>query len=97
MPLADTIRPLHLLRRPVEIAVMVSPSEDREGFPISFTHGNQVHPLRFAVGPERIACQWWDGHDKTRDYFDVENPAGRRFWIFRVLETWKWYLHGEFE
>ena len=36
-----------------------------------------VHPVVHAVGPERIAGRWWDGHDKTRDYFDVDDPAGQ--------------------
>jgi protein ImuB len=94
---AQAFRPLHLLSRPVEVPVMVSPSEDRDGRPIMLVH--QGRPLRVvhAAGPERIAGQWWDGHDKTRDYFDVEDPAGRRLWIFRVRQTGKWYLHGIFE
>ena len=89
-------RPLALLQRPLEIGVIVTPSEDRHGRPVSFTHEGDVHRLRFAVGPERIGSVWWDGHNKTRDYFDVEDDVGERFWIFRVLETFKWYLHGHF-
>jgi protein ImuB len=73
---------------------MVSPSDDREGRPVMFSHEGQVHRVAHAVGPERIAGQWWDGHDKTRDYFDVQDEQGRRFWVFRVAETGKWYLHG---
>ena len=48
-------------------------------------------------GPERIAGQWWNGADKTRDYFDVGDMAGCRYWLFRVMETNRWYLHGIFE
>lgn len=91
------LRPLHLLPRPREILVMVSPSDDREGRPVSFTHDGDVHRITQAVGPERIAGQWWQGHLKTRDYFDVEDETGERFWIFRVRESGKWFLHGEFE
>ena len=76
---------------------MVSPSDDRDGRPISFSWRGEVHRLLHAVGPERIAGQWWQGHHKTRDYFDVEDPNGKRFWIFRVMESGKWYVHGEFE
>lgn len=90
-------RPLCLFERPVEIAVMVSPSEDREGHPIAFTYRGKQHRLRFAVGPERIAGPWWNGNHRTRDYFEVEDEIGLRFWLFRVLETWRWYLHGRFE
>jgi protein ImuB len=91
------LRPLHLLRKPMEIRAMVSPSHDRDGRPILFADRGQVHRLAHAVGPERIAGQWWQGHFKTRDYFDVEDEAGKRFWIFRVGETGRWFLHGEFE
>lgn len=76
---------------------MVSPSHDRDGRPISFSLDGQVHPVVQWVGPERIAGQWWQGRRKTRDYFDVEDNQGLRFWIFRVLETGKWYWHGTFE
>ncbi len=76
---------------------MVSPSDDAEGQPAAFTHEGQVRTIVHAVGPERIAGRWWDGHDKTRDYFDVEDASARRFWLFRVRETGRWYLHGGFE
>jgi protein ImuB len=90
-------RPLHLLPTPTEVRVMVSPSDDREGRPVMFAHEGSARRVAHFVGPERIAGRWWDGHDKTRDYFDVQDPQGRRFWIFRVTQTGKWYLHGVFE
>jgi len=76
---------------------MVTPSEDLEGSPAAFTHEGITRKVIHQVGPERIGGRWWDGHDKTRDYFDVSDPAGQRFWIFRVAQTGKWYLHGIFE
>jgi protein ImuB len=91
------VRPLHLLTTPELIGVMVSPSHDRDGRPISVSWRGQVHRLSHSIGPERIAGQWWEGHHRTRDYFDVEDEDGIRLWIFRVLETGKWYVHGEFE
>jgi protein ImuB len=89
-------RPLQLLPEPVEIRAVVTPSEDRDGRPVLFRLGRDVHELRHAIGPERISGEWWRGHDKTRDYFDVEDVEGRRFWVFRVNETSRWYLHGVF-
>jgi protein ImuB len=76
---------------------MVSPSDDRDGRPVQViwpdgTSQRIVH----ALGPDRIAGQWWRGHDKTRDYFDAEDEAGRRLWLFRVCETGRWFLHGEY-
>ena len=56
---------------------MVSPSDDRDGRPVLFRLGSDVHELRHAVGPERISGEWWRGHDKTRDYFDVEDEDGQ--------------------
>jgi protein ImuB len=100
-------RPMHLLPTPVEIRVTAEPSDESEGRPSQFTHEGRVHRVTHAVGPERIAGEWWRGHYKTRDYYDVEDTAGERFWIFRVIRREKcddgewlsarWYLHGWFE
>jgi protein ImuB len=90
------LRPLRLLAHPSPIAAVVRPSDDDQGVPIAFTHQGRVHRLRYADGPERIAGIWWEGRDKVRDYFDVEDETGRRFWMFRVLPGRQWYLHGCF-
>jgi protein ImuB len=89
-------RPLHLLQTPMEVRVMVSPSDDREGRPISFTCKGTVHAVAHAAGPERISGCWWDGHNKTRDYFDAEDKEGRRFWLFRVVQSGRWFVQGRF-
>jgi protein ImuB len=89
-------RPLHLLH-PSVVHVMVSPSEDDEGRPVLFRWGRGLHNLRYAIGPERIAGEWWRGHHHTRDYFNVEDEQGLRFWLFRVRATRKWYVQGAFE
>lgn len=90
-------RPLRLLREPQEIRVIVMPSESRDGLPVSMTRGGRVYRLPRARGPERIIGEWWDGRCKTRDYFDAEDEAGCRYWLFRVVETSRWFLHGMFE
>ena len=91
------LRPLLFLNTPAEIRVMVSPSDDRDGRPISITQSGRVRRIIHAIGPERIAGQWWEAHNKTRDYFIVEDDAAHRSWVFRVRETGRWFLHGEFE
>jgi len=89
---------LSLLDGPNSTFLMsLMPSESRDGQPVSFTHNNQVHRLIHVRGPERIAGQRWNGSGKTRDYFDVADTDGSRFWVFRVMETNRWYLHGVFE
>jgi protein ImuB len=56
-----------------------------------------------AEGPERIAMEWWRHQtpEPTRDYFRVEDDAGRRFWLYRAgipRETVRsrWFMHGLF-
>ncbi|MCH9765032.1 MAG: DNA polymerase Y family protein [Alphaproteobacteria bacterium] len=54
--------------------------------PTHFRWRRVRHHVVRASGPERILPEWWrDGERQTaaRDYYDVEDGAGRRFWIFR--------------
>jgi protein ImuB len=97
-------RPLTLFPTPIEIHVVSEPSDDRTGPPRQFTWRGDVHLLLHAVGPERIAGEWWRGHCHTRDYYDVQDQTGRRFWLFRVLHprgddavVARWFLHGRFD
>ncbi|HEX4053751.1 MAG TPA: DNA polymerase Y family protein [Tepidisphaeraceae bacterium] len=94
---AAVFRPICLLPRPRAIKVIVMPSESRDGQPVSFTDRGEVHRLVHVLGPERITGQWWNGRWKTRDYFDVFDAIGNRYWLFRVAETGTWFLHGLFE
>lgn len=102
--LAEAHRPLTLFPMPIELRVICEPSDDRTGNPRQFTRGRTVHRLIHSVGPERIGGEWWRGHQHTRDYYDVEDETGRRFWIFRVLQLHenqpihaRWFLHGRFD
>ncbi len=97
-------RPLTLFPMPIEIRVVCEPSDDRTGQPHQFAWNGQVHRVAHAVGPERIANEWWRGHRHTRDYYDVEDEVGCRFWLFRVIHVGseetlvaRWFLHGRFE
>jgi len=95
-------RPLTLLPMPQEIRVLCEPSDDRTGSPRQLMWNGQVHRLTHTVGPERIAGEWWRGHNRTRDYYDAQSHTGDRFWIFRVLKMLRediaanWFLHGAF-
>jgi protein ImuB len=95
-----TPSPLALLPMPQEIDVTVSPSDDRDGRPIQFrplaSRSAPVHRITQWVGPERLTGPWWEGRNKTRDYFDVEDETGARYWIFRVQENNRWFMHGIF-
>jgi len=96
-------RPPRLLHppRPVE-AVALLPDQP----PVRFTWRGIAHRVRCADGPERIFGEWWRGDDEVfavRDYFQVEDDCGQRFWLFRqgdgidpATGDLSWYLHGVF-
>jgi protein ImuB len=87
-----------LLPPPTELRVLVAPSHDRDGRPVQIAGPRGGRPRRIvhAVGPHRVAPLWWTGHDKTRDYFEVEDETGLRTWVFRVCESNRWFEHGTF-
>lgn len=75
-------RPLKLLDRAEPIAVIhASP----DGLPRRFRWRGTLHEVARAEGPERIAPEWWceRGCARLRDYYRVEDGAGRRYWIYR--------------
>ena len=95
-------RPQRLLDRPEAIAVIYATPE---GVPRRFVWRRAVHDIARVEGPERIAPEWWRAPSKARlrDYYRVEDSAGRRFWIYRegVIGDGRggapaWYLHGLF-
>jgi protein ImuB len=101
-PDATRLRPLLLLSRP-------EPADDvialvPEGPPQRFRWRGKVHAVARAQGPERIAGEWWGERtpQPTRDYYLVEDDAGRRFWLYRAglygRETAapRWFVHGMF-
>jgi protein ImuB len=100
--IADTSRPLLLLPRPepAEVVALVP-----EGPPRQFRWRGMRHQIVHAEGPERIAPEWWRqtaGDAEERDYYVVEDSAGRRFWLFRAGRYDRgeapphWFIHGAF-
>jgi protein ImuB len=86
-----------LLHFPTELRVLVAPSHDRDGRPVQIVESDgRTHRIVHAIGPHRVAPLWWTGHDKTRDYFEVEDETGLRTWVFRVCETNRWFKQGIF-
>jgi protein ImuB len=95
-------RPQHLLNRPEAIAVIYATPE---GVPCRFVWRRVVHDIARVEGPERIAPEWWRERStaRLRDYYRVEDQAGRRYWIYREGLVGdgrggapEWYLHGLF-
>ena len=76
-------RPLKLLDRPEPIAVLYATPD---GLPRRFRWRGSVHEVVRAEGPERIAPEWWRERSsaRLRDYYRIEDGAGRRYWIYRL-------------
>jgi protein ImuB len=80
--LAFHARPLKLLDRPEPIAVLYA---SPDGFPQRFRWRGDVREVVRVEGPERIAPEWWRERStaRLRDYYRIEDTAGRRYWIYR--------------
>ena len=96
-------RPVRLFDPPQPVET-ISMLPDRP--PVVFTWRHVRHQVRHADGPERIAGEWWRRSVEmraVRDYWHVEDEAGRQFWLFRagdgvdaVTGDLRWFLHGLF-
>lgn len=89
-------RPVRVFEPPREVRVMVAPNDDREGRPVAVFVDGAVLQITHAAGPQRVGGEWWRGHFRTRDYFDAHEAGGRRLWLFRVVESGRWFWHGEY-
>jgi protein ImuB len=96
-------RPARLLAPPEPIeTVALLPDHP----PVNFTWRGTRRRVRRADGPERVFGEWWKRDAEliaVRDYFQVEDDAGERFWIFRAGDgenagtgSHKWFMHGIF-
>lgn len=101
-PLAMTARPQRLLDRPEAIDVIYATPE---GLPRRFMWRRATHDIARVEGPERIAPEWWrqQSSARLRDYYRVEDTAGRRYWIYRegLVGDGRggvpaWFIHGLF-
>jgi protein ImuB len=84
-------RPTLLLSPPEPIAALALVPD---GPPLRLDWRDQVHEVLAAVGPERIAPEWWLGDAGSRDYYRVQVDPGIWLWVFREQETSRWRLHG---
>lgn len=97
-------RPVRLLRRPEVLDHVMAELPDQP--PRRFTWRGETHRVIRADGPERIHGEWWKRASEAhcvRDYFRVEDEAGRRFWLFRRGDGERdetgdlaWFMHGSF-
>ena len=81
-------RPLCLFLRPEPVEAVAPIPDDP---PVLFRWRRQLHRVAWAEGPERLGAEWWREAGLSampeplpaRDYFRVEDTAGRRFWLYR--------------
>lgn len=100
----DWPRPVRLLSPPERLDNVMALLPDQP--PRRFTWRGRAYRVRQADGPERIHGEWWKRRaeaEAVRDYFQVEDEAGQRFWLFRRGDgedsrsgDLSWYLHGVF-
>ncbi|HEV8407686.1 MAG TPA: DUF6504 family protein, partial [Sphingomicrobium sp.] len=95
-------RPQRLIDRAEAIDVIYATPE---GMPRRFVWRRAVHDITRAQGPERIAPEWWRqlSSARLRDYYQVEDSSGRRYWIYREGIAGdgrggppNWFIHGLF-
>ncbi|MBC7903798.1 MAG: DNA polymerase Y family protein [Gemmatimonadaceae bacterium] len=91
-------RPIRLLLNPESIEV-TAPIPDYP--PMLFRYKGRLHKIIRADGPERIEQEWWIEEGRHRDYYQVEDENGDRYWLFRsghydLQNTYKWFIHGFF-
>lgn len=90
-------RPVQLFTPPEPLEI--SEPAENDGVPSSFRWRHSDYRVVRAEGPERIEPEWWRGgaSHAARDYFWVQDGAGRRFWIYQSRGPQRgWYLHGLF-
>jgi len=96
-------RPSRLLPTPEPIETLALLPDQP---PVTFTWRGIRRRVKRADGPERVFGEWWKRDAEliaVRDYFQVEDEAGERFWIYRAGDgedqdtgSHRWFLHGIF-
>ena len=86
---AQSARPTRLLARPEPAEVT---AELPDSPPAQFVWRKVVRRVVRSRGPERILPEWWKdeisqpGKAGIRDYYDVEDSVGLRYWIYRAIK-----------
>jgi len=99
----DWPRPTRFFPRPEPIETMALLPDQP---PAWFTWRGVRRRVRRADGPERVFGEWWKADAelaRSRDYFQVEDEGGERYWIYRdgdgedaATGTQRWFMAGVF-
>jgi protein ImuB len=100
----DWARPIRLLSPPERVDNVIAELPDHP--PRRFSWRGRLYRVARADGPERIYGEWWKHAgeaDAVRDYFQVEDDGGQRFWLYRRGDgldprtgDHSWHLQGLF-
>jgi protein ImuB len=96
-PRSPRARPLTLFRpEPIR-------TDDTTDLPARFTWRGRTLDTRAALGPERIAPEWWlddpDWRSGVRDYWRVTTGDGTMLWLYYAhggTTSGGWFAHGDF-
>ncbi|AYV47555.1 nucleotidyltransferase [Caulobacter flavus] len=99
----DWPRPTRFFPRPEPIETLALLPDQP---PASFTWRGVRRRVRRADGPERVFGEWWKADAelaRSRDYFQVEDEGGARYWIYRdgdgedaASGSQRWFMAGVF-
>lgn len=86
-------RPSMLLARP-EPAHVLALTPD--GPLLRMTWRGRDEGIVRCCGPERIEREWWRDPvaAAARDWFRVQDDRGRWLWVFREVNSGRWFVHG---
>lgn len=94
-------RPLELWRP--EIVMPPEDEAESPALPTRFRWRGRDFETRAAIGPERIAPEWWlddpDWRSGVRDYWRVTTRSGERLWLYYghgAAASSGWFCHGSF-
>ncbi|HEX8443395.1 MAG TPA: DUF6504 family protein [Allosphingosinicella sp.] len=80
----DWARPIRLLVPAERVEGVMAELPDHP--PRRFSWRGRTYRVARADGPERIHGEWWKHSgeaDAVRDYFQIEDDSGHRFWLYR--------------
>ncbi|MBX7144571.1 MAG: DNA polymerase Y family protein [Oligoflexia bacterium] len=94
-PIFTINRPPQLLRKPEQITALAMLPDKA---PARIVWKGEELKILSAVGPERIAPEWWQQYPETvydeREYFRLQDQRGRWLWVFRERKSLFWFIHG---
>ncbi len=89
-------RPLRLLSEPLDVTESLQGGGRNSVQPVLRAFGTSWSIVD-RTGPERIQTAWWSDCPCARDYYRLLAACGSRLWVYRELDSDRWYLHGFFD